>query len=64
MVHKIYVKVDEEGTEQTLNPKPRDYVWPTMKPDIMTVDRPFIFIIRNRYLGNDHLILISKIEEL
>ena len=65
MIHKTYLKVDEEGTEQTLNPKQRDYMWPTTKPDaIMTVDRPFIFIIRNKNLGNDHLIMLSKIEQL
>ena len=66
IIHKTYIKIDEEGTEAAaatavvmrkggvFNPEPTP---------IMNVNRPFLFIIRNNDLPSNHDILfIVKVE--
>ena len=52
--HKAFVSVDEEGTEAaaatTLVGTPEDYS-PPLEPITVTLDRPFISLIRERPTG-------------
>lgn len=63
VVHKAFVSVDEEGTEaaaatgisvQQQSKKP--------EPIEVTVDRPFIFMIRDR--GTDAILFVGRVEEI
>jgi len=71
IIHKTYIKIDEEGTEASAVTavsvkKSLSFFTPKIpRIPIMNVNRPFLFIIRNERLpcGND-IIFISKIEML
>ena len=63
VVHKAFVSVDEEGTEaaaatgvvaQLLSAKP--------EPTEVTVDRPFIFLIRDRETGT--ILFVGRVEQV
>ena len=63
IVHKAFVSVDEEGTEaaaaagvamQLLSGKP--------EPIDVTVDMPFIFLIRDR--GTDTILFVGRVQEI
>jgi serpin B len=70
VIQKTFLKVDEEGTEAaavtvvkggmyTLSKKPMPKIYR------MIVDRPFLFLLRNKNLPKNHeLIFMSKIEVL
>lgn len=67
IIHKTFIKVDEEGTEaaavtavvmkaKSIMPRPEKII-------DMIVDHPFLFIIRSNGLPKEHDILfISKVE--
>ena len=70
IIHKTYLKVDEEGTEAAaitmvemdemaleINKNEKIY--------IMKINRPFLFIIGNKRLPKNYdIIFISKVEEI
>ena len=66
IIHKTYIKVDEEGTEAAAVTavKTRDG-FSFNDIQVMKVDHPFLFIIRSKDLqpGND-MIFIAKVESL
>ena len=70
VIHKTYLKVNEEGTEAAAITivEMMDYAMePIHEEKIynMIVNRPFLFIIRNRRLPKNYdIIFISKVEEL
>ena len=67
IIHKTYIKVDEEGTEAAavtviITKKGKKV---EEKEIIMNVNHPFLFIIINNDLPDEHNILfITKIEDL
>lgn len=64
LIHKAYIKVDEEGTEASAITEVKFKRKTKLKTPIMIVDHPFLFIIRNNNLPLTHDILfISKIED-
>ena len=68
IIHKTFIKVDEEGTEATAVTGVFGYYTAILKEEkifYMKVNRPFLFIIRTDDLPMGHDILfISKIESL
>ncbi len=65
VIHKTFIKVDEEGTEAaavTAVVMKRMMV-PKAQPKIMNVNHPFLFIIRCNDLPSGHdIIFFTKIE--
>ena len=55
--HKTFVKVDEEGTEAAAVTNVG--IGPTSAPPALHVDRPFIFVIRERFSGT--ILFMGKI---
>jgi len=70
VIHKTYLKIDEEGTEAaavTAIRVKKSISFFNFKPEIprMYVGHPFIFIIRNKKLPRGYdIIFISKIEKI
>jgi len=70
VIHKTYVKIDEEGTEAAavtavVITKSKKLFSFTPKIPVMNVNHPFLFIIRNKNLTRDYdIIFIYKIEKL
>ena len=68
VLHKTYLKVDEEGTEATAVTAVIGTYTTSVGPDIeiiyqMKVNRPFLFFLRNKKLpANYDLLFMSKIE--
>ena len=63
IIHKTYIKVDEEGTEAcavTMVDMIMGISFVEPKPKIMNVNHPFLFIIRFR----NYILFITKIEDL
>lgn len=60
VIQKTYVDVDEEGTEAAAAASVGAV--PTSAPQLMRVDRPFIFAIRERLSGS--ILFIGKITKL
>lgn len=55
VIHKAFVKVDEEGTEAaaaTAVVMALTSVQPEPEPVVLTLDRPFLFLIRDRITGS------------
>jgi len=72
IIQKTFLKVDESGTEAAAVTIIKMNIWgsllrprPEKKVYSMIVDRPFLFLIRNKNLPQNHeMIFISKIEKL
>jgi serpin B len=70
VIQKTFLKVDEEGTEAAaVTVVKGNYYTKSIKPKIkiypMIVDRPFLFLLKNKNLPKNHeLIFMSKIEVL
>ena len=70
IIHKTYLKVNEEGTEAaaiTMIEMDEGFIESLEKEKIykMIINRPFLFIIRNRRLPKNYdIIFLSKVEEL
>ena len=70
VIHKTYLKVNEEGTEAvavTIVEMDEDSVIFDEDSKIynMKVDRPFLFILRNNLLPEDHdMVFMAKIEKI
>ena len=66
IIHKTFIKIDEEGTEAaaaTAVVMSRGIVFNPEPDPIMNVNHPFLFIIRNNHLPSNHDILfILKVE--
>jgi len=66
IIHKTYIKVDEEGTEAVAVTAVEGFFGSCFVDNkVMKVDHPFLFIIRSKDLppGND-MIFIAKVESL
>ena len=66
IIHKTYIKVDEEGTEAVAVTAVEGFFGSCFDDiKVMKVDHPFLFIIRSKDLppGND-MIFIAKVESL
>ena len=67
VIHKVYLKVSESGTEAAAVTSVQIDNF-SLRDDIvyeMNINRPFIFVIRNNDLPKNHdLIFIGKIQEL
>ncbi len=61
VIHKAFVSVDEEGTEAAAATA---VVWEALvqalDPTTVTVDRPFIFLIRDR--DTDTILFLGRME--
>jgi len=70
IIHKTYLKVDEKGTEAAAVTMIEMLTGSAFQPEqekiyFMHVNRPFLFILRNKNLPKNYdIIFISKIEEL
>jgi serpin B len=72
IIQKTFLKVDESGTEAAAVTIITSGIWgpllrprPEIKIYSMIIDRPFLFLIRNKNLPQNHeMIFISKIEKL
>ena len=70
IIHKTYLKVDEQGTEAAAVTMIEMLTGSAFQPEqekiyFMHVNRPFLFILRNKNLPKNYdIIFISKIEEL
>ena len=70
IIHKTYLKVDEQGTEAAAVTMIEMLLGSAFQPEpekiyFMHVNRPFLFILRNENLPKNYdIIFISKIEEL
>ena len=70
IIHKTYLKVDEQGTEAAAVTMIEMVTGSAFQPEqekiyFMHVNRPFLFILRNKNLPKNYdIIFISKIEEL
>ena len=70
IIQKAYIKIDEKGTKTAAVTmiEMRYYKSKVIRPkkiNIMDINHPFLFIIRNKKLPKEHDILfIAKIEEL
>ena len=63
IIHKAYIKVDEEGTEASAATAVKSGRKVKMKTPDMIVDHPFLFIIRNENLPVGHDILFICVIE-
>ena len=62
VIHKTFIKVDEQGTEAAAVTA---VVMKRCMPTIMSVNHPFLFIIRSKNLPKEHDILFfTKVEAL
>ena len=72
IIQKTFLKVDESGTEAAAVTIITSGIWgpllrprPEIKIYSMIIERPFLFLIRNKNLPQNHeMIFISKIEKL
>ena len=70
IIHKTYLKVDEQGTEAAAVTMVEILLNSAFRPEeeeiyLMHVNRPFLFILRNyNFPKNYDIVFISKIEEL
>jgi serpin B len=70
VIQKTFLKVNEEGTEAAAVTVVKGNVYTTSEKETpriypMIVDRPFLFLLRNKNLPKNHeLIFMSKIEVL
>ena len=68
VIHKTYLKVNEEGTEAAAVTMVAMNEWAMPKEDKiynMKIDRPFLFMLRNNELPKDHdMVFMAKIEKI
>ena len=70
IIHKTYLKVNEQGTEAAAVTAVEMLLASAFQPEpekiyLMHVNRPFLFILRNKNLPKNYdIVFISKIEEL
>ena len=70
IIHKTYLKVDEQGTEAAAVTMVEILLNSAFRPEeeeiyLMHINRPFLFILRNyNFPKNYDIVFISKIEEL
>ena len=70
IIHKTYLKVNEQGTEASAVTAVEMLLASAFQPEpekiyLMHVNRPFLFILRNKNLPKNYdIVFISKIEEL
>ena len=65
VVHKTYLKLDEEGTEAAGATMVEEFTESVPIVKQMVIDRPFLFLIKKNDLPEDHdLVFMAKIENL